>query len=151
MSVFLHRTARCTQQLTIAETLQKEHNLECRQSFIKVVTDIQLGLGAMRVAAAKARGKFDKAASVLTKVELRLEKVGRKRAMRVKCEGVCRLCRPALVIWWHCRPGQHMSDEQMLRLLGSTPSFPLDGGEMVVGAGKATPWILVCRGVTKRV
>ncbi|CAM9836797.1 unnamed protein product, partial [Pylaiella littoralis] len=62
-------------QLAIAEALQKKEKLECRQSFIKVVTNLQLGLGAGRVAAAKARGKFDKAASALTKVEARLEKV----------------------------------------------------------------------------
>jgi len=64
-----HRTVRETQQLTIARALQKEQKLECRQSFINVVTNLQLGVGAKRVAAAKARRKFDKAASALGKVE----------------------------------------------------------------------------------
>lgn len=61
------------------------------------MANLELGLGARRVAAAKARGKLDKAASALTKVELRLEKVGRMLAMLVKCEGGRRVCRQAFV------------------------------------------------------
>lgn len=68
-------------QLIIAEALQKELEMERRRSFISVVTNLQLGLGAGRVAAAKARGKLDKAASALANEERRLEKVGRKLAV----------------------------------------------------------------------